>query len=87
MSINIPNLKPGKVYSISITGNVRLRAKENDAEEKHRTKFKLAVGKSDNKYFENNKGDWSATGPCNMSLEFKASFSAFKTNIFYVNSV
>lgn len=73
LSINIPNLKPGKVYSISITGNVRLRAKENDAEEKHRTKFKLAVGKSDNKYFENNKGDWSATGPCNMSLEFKAS--------------
>lgn len=73
LSINIPNLKPGKVYSISITGNVRLRAKENDASEKHRTKFKLAVGKSDNEYFENNKGDWHATGPCNMSLDFTAS--------------
>ncbi|MBR2368533.1 MAG: T9SS type B sorting domain-containing protein [Paludibacteraceae bacterium] len=73
LSINIPNLKPGKVYSISITGNVRLRAKENNASEKHRTKFKLAVGKSDNKYFENNKGDWHATGPCNMSLDFTAS--------------
>ena len=73
LSINIPNLKPGKVYSISITGNVRLRAKESDASEKHRTKFQLAVGKSDNKYFENNKSDWQATGPCNMSLEFKAS--------------
>lgn len=72
LSINIPNLKPGKVYSISITGNVRLRAKENDASEKHRTKFKLAAGNS-SKYFENNKGNWSATGPCNMSLEFTAS--------------
>ena len=72
LAINIPNLKPGKVYSISITGNVRLRAKEGDASEKHRTKFKLAAGNS-NKYFENNKSDWSATGKCNMSLEFTAS--------------
>ena len=74
MSITIPNLKSGKTYSISITGSVRLRAKESDASEKHRTKFKLAVGNSD-KYFENSGSDWTATGPCNMSLEFTATSS------------
>lgn len=74
-TISIPNLitTPGRnQYTISIQASVRLRARENDAEEKHRTKFKLAVGNT-NKYFENSGSDYQATGPCNMSLDFTAS--------------
>jgi gliding motility-associated-like protein len=75
LSITIPRLKANKTYSLSITASVRLRAQESDASEKHRTNFKLSVGSS-SKQFENNKSDWSATGTCNMSMEFTPSSSS-----------
>lgn len=70
LSITIPNLISGKKYRIHFSATVRLRAKENDASEKHRTKFKLATNGSDD-YFENNKSDWTAIGEIkNMYLDF-----------------
>jgi gliding motility-associated-like protein len=71
LSISIPKLKPNTNYSISITGNVRLRGQESDASQKHRRNFVLAVG-NDKKNFEKSGSEWQAVGTCNMDFEFKA---------------